>query len=66
MVALDPAHLVGTAEIADRLGLAHRETVHNWRRRYKDFPPPAVERGHTMLWHWPDVEAWARRTGRLG
>ena len=63
--AVDPAELVTTAEIAERLGLAHSETVHSWRRRPIDFPEPAVESGRTLLWHWPDVERWARATGRL-
>ena len=63
--AVDPAELVTTADIAARLGLAHAETVHSWRRRHADFPAPVVERGRTLLWHWPDVERWARATGRL-
>lgn len=63
--SVDPADLVSTADIAERLGLAHTETVHSWRRRHSDFPPPAVERGRVLLWHWPEVERWARATGRL-
>lgn len=63
--AVDPEKLVTTAEIAERLGLAHSETVHSWRRRQIGFPEPAVERGRTLLWNWPDVERWARATGRL-
>ncbi len=62
---VDPEELVGAADIAERLGIAYVETVHSWRRRYPDFPQPAVVRGRLMLWHWPDVEAWARATGRL-
>ena len=62
---IDVDDLVGTAEIADRLGLARYETVHNWRRRYPDFPEPVVQLRQAFVWAWPDVEAWARRTGRL-
>ena len=40
---VDLAHLVGAAEIARRLGLAHTERVHNWRRRYPNFPAPVLE-----------------------
>ena len=63
---VDPDHLVGAAEIAQRLGLAHPETVHNWRRRHPEFPQPVATVGNVSVWSWPDVEAWARATGRLG
>jgi len=59
------SELVGTAEIADRLGLSFRETVHNWRRRYPDFPEPVAQLRQGYLWLWPDIERWARHTGRL-
>jgi len=58
--------LVGTAEIADRLGLAHSTTVHSWRNRYPDFPQPVSRIGPAYVWRWSDIEAWARATGRLG
>jgi chromosome partitioning protein len=58
---VDVDDLVGAAEIAERLGLAHRETVHNWRRRYPDFPAPIAELRQGLLWSWPDVERWARQ-----
>ena len=57
--------LVGAAEIAERLGLAQVQTVHTWRRRYEDFPEPVARLQTAMIWAWPDVELWARRTGRL-
>lgn len=56
--------LVGAAEIAKRLGLAPR-TVHDWRRRHADFPPPVAELTSAHVWAWPDVEKWAKQTGRL-
>ena len=62
---VDPDHLVGATEIAERLGVAHSETVHNWRRRYPDFPQPVATLKQALVWSWPDVEAWARATGRL-
>lgn len=58
-------HLVGAAEIADRLGLAHVQTVHTLRRRHPDFPEPVATLRQAMVWSWPDVERWARATGRL-
>jgi Putative ATPase subunit of terminase (gpP-like) len=58
--------LVGAAEIADRLGATLPQTVHKWRERYPDdFPQPVAKLRQAMVWAWPDVEAWARRTGRL-
>jgi transposase-like protein len=58
--------LVGAAEIAGRLGIAQPQTVHSWRRRYEDFPEPIAQLQTALIWAWPDVRAWARRTGRLG
>lgn len=64
MAKIDPADMVGAAEIADRLGV-ERETVHVWRRRDLGFPEPVAQLQQAMVWAWPDVEAWARTTGRL-
>ena len=63
---LDADDLVGAAEIAERLGLAQVQTVHTWRRRYDDFPVPVARLKQALIWSWPDVEAWARATHRLG
>lgn len=56
--------LVGTHEIAERFGLAHVETVHNWRRRYEGFPAPVARLRAGYVWLWWDVERWARRAGK--
>jgi len=61
---VDVDQLVGAAEIAQRLGLAQR-TVHDWRRRHADFPAPVAELTAALVWNWPDVERWARKTGRI-
>lgn len=61
---LDPENLVDAAGIAERLG-THRQTVHLWRRRHPDFPQPVARLRIGMVWAWPDVERWARSTGRL-
>jgi predicted DNA-binding transcriptional regulator AlpA len=63
--AVNPSLLVGAAEIADRLGVSMPQVVHTWRRRHADFPKPVavLQLGH--IWYWPDVEKWARQTGRL-
>lgn len=57
--------LVGATEIAERLGLSLPQTVHLWRARYPDFPDPIAVLKMGMIWYWPDVEAWAKDTGRL-
>lgn len=62
---IDADLLVGTEEIARRLEVARRQTVHVWRSRYEDFPTPVAVVDRTMVWYWPDVEEWARATGRM-
>jgi len=62
---VDAGQLVGAAEITQRLGLAHTQAVHNWRTRYADFPQPIAQLEAALIWYWPDVEEWARRTGRF-
>lgn len=62
---VDVEELVGAAEIAERLGVARPQVVHEWRRRHADFPPPVASLKQALVWAWPDVEAWARKTGRL-
>lgn len=62
---LDVDQLVGAAEIADRLGVKLAQTVRDWRRRHADFPAPVRSLTMGSMWYWPEVEQWARRTGRL-
>ena len=46
------------------LGLAHREAVTTYRRRYPDFPEPVIKKGTCVLWLLQEIEAWAEATGR--
>ena len=62
---LDVDLLVGSAEIAQRLSLGHQNVVHVWQERHPDFPQPVVRLRAAKVWYWPDVEGWARATGRL-
>lgn len=57
--------LVGAAEIATRLGIKNASVIHDWRRRYPEFPAPVASLTMGHVWAWPDVEAWAKETGRL-
>ncbi len=54
--------LVDAHEVAEILGLAQRNSVSTYLRRYADMPRPVVERsgGRTRLWLRSDVEEWAR------
>lgn len=60
MDLIDP---VGLVEIAARLSV-RRETADTWRHRGV-LPEPVCEVGGRPCWDWPDVERWARETGRL-
>ncbi|MBV8960958.1 MAG: DNA-binding protein [Actinobacteria bacterium] len=57
--------LVGAAEIAERLGVKRPQVVHDWHHRHAAFPRPVATLRQAMVWDWRDVEAWARKTGRL-
>jgi len=58
--------LVGAAEVARILGLAHHNSVTTYLRRYPDFPRPVVDLSESRirLWLRSDIAAWARATGR--
>lgn len=53
------ANLVGTHEIAERLGFPRIQRVHDWRRNDPEFPKPVARVTGLWIWYWPDVEAWA-------
>ena len=57
--------LVGAAEIAERLGVKRPQVVHDWRRRHDAFPEPVLQLSQALIWYWPDVKKWARKTGRV-
>ena len=58
------ANLVGAQEIADLLGVARPQVIHEWRRRHPGFPQPVAKLGMGLVWNWPDVLAWAKATNR--
>jgi hypothetical protein len=62
---VDVESLIGAAEIAERLNLADPRVVHSWRYRYPSFPEPIASLRVGLIWSWPDVERWARSTGRV-
>ena len=58
--------LIDSQVVADILGLSQRNTVTSYLKRYPDMPKPVVElgAGRVRLWLRPEVEAWAKKTGR--
>ena len=56
--------LVGAHEIAERLGVARPQVVHDWRRRHADFPQPIAQLKTALIWDWTAVRKWAEATGR--
>lgn len=53
--------LIDTEGVAEILGLAHRNTVHQYQQRYHDMPKPVFDlgKGRVKLWLRPEVERWA-------
>jgi len=62
---VDTDELIDSVGVAAILGLANYRAVSVYRARYDDFPEPVLVTGRCLLWRRPDVEAWARATGRL-
>ena len=55
--------LITGGELARRLGIS-RQRMHQLRESDPAFPPALGKVGHAYVWRWPDVQAWAGRTGR--
>lgn len=59
--------LIGAAEVAKILGLAHHNSVTTYLRRYDDFPQPVVDLSESRirLWLRPEIINWRdRRSSR--
>ena len=57
------SELITGGELARRLAIS-RQRMHQLRESDPAFPPALGKVGHAFVWRWPDVQAWARRTGR--
>jgi len=55
--------LIGAAEVADILGLAHHNSVSTYLRRYEDFPRPVVDlpKSRVRLWLRQDINKWRKQ-----
>jgi hypothetical protein len=67
---VDPELLVGSREIADRVGARHTQHIQAWLVHDRTFPAPVAVLGRdsgrpTYIWYWPDVEHWAKGKGRI-
>lgn len=54
---------MGTSEIAEFLGITNQRVDQLARR--PDFPEPVAVLAAGRIWNQIDIEAWARRTGRI-
>jgi hypothetical protein len=54
--------LIDAQEVANIIGLAHRNAVSGYQRRYAEMPRPVVDLGpnRPLLWLRPEIESWAR------
>ena len=57
-------NLVGAHEIAERLALSRAQLVHDWKRRYPDFPEPVARLSAGLVWDFVEIEQWVVSTGR--
>ena len=65
---IDVDDLLGSQQIADRLGVRFVQRVHVMRLEDPDFPAAVFVSGEgrwaKRLWAWPDVWRWAKDSGR--
>jgi hypothetical protein len=63
---VDTDDLIDAQGVADMLGLAQRNTVSLYQKRYPDMPRPVVEfeQSRIRLWLRSEIVNWARETGR--
>ena len=65
---VDIEDLLDTQGVAEILGLAHRNTVTQYQRRYTDMPKPVFDLGpgRVKLWLRPEIERWAAQQASRG
>ena len=58
---IDTEDLIDAQGIADLLGLAHRNSVSAYQKRYPEMPRPVIELGpgRPRLWLTSEIEVWA-------
>ena len=65
---VDTDDLIDASEVAEALGLSHRNSVSLYQRRYGDMPRPVLERGggRTKLWLRSEILGWAKKRSSRG
>ena len=65
---MDLDDLIDATDVAELIGLTNPGGLPTYRARYDEFPDPVWKSrgGRCQLWLRPDVETWARETGRSG
>ena len=63
---VDLDDLIDVGEVAELLGLAHKNSVTTYMRRYDDFPTPVIEfaDGKCRAWVRDDVRDWSIHRAR--
>ena len=59
---IDPDDVIDAQGVADLLGLAQRNTVSLYQRRYPEMPRPVIDmgQGRCKLWIRSEIERWKR------
>ena len=65
---IDSDDLLDAHGVAEILGLAHRNTVSQYQRRYADMPRPIINLGggRTKLWLRSEIAQWAQHQVESG
>jgi glutathione-regulated potassium-efflux system ancillary protein KefG len=62
---IDTDDVIDAQGVADLLGLAQRNTVSLYQKRYPDMPRPVIVLGHgrCKLWLRSQIERWRQQRG---
>jgi glutathione-regulated potassium-efflux system ancillary protein KefG len=62
MPRVNTEDLIDANDVAQLIGLAHRNTVSQYLHKYPDMPRPVVDLGGTRarLWLRPEIDAWVK------
>jgi len=65
---IDASDVIDAQGVAELLGLAQRNTVSSYRRRYPGMPRPVIDlgQGRCKLWLRSEVVAWEQQRDRQG
>lgn len=65
---IDASDVIDAQGVAELLGLAQRNTVSSYQRRYPGMPRPVIDlgQGRCKLWLRSEVVAWEQQRDRQG